>query len=497
MPDTTDTLSPARDRLRSGRLGAGSVAFLTLAAAGPFLVVGGVIPTGMAQTGLAGFLVAFVVVGAAFAVYCVGYLAMGRQLPSDAPGGFYPYISSGLGRVPGVGATWVAVVAYTALTVGLYGLIGDTASTLLETATGVRLPWWLLAATALGVVSVFGLAHITTNRTVLGIFLVAEIAVILTFITVDLTHPAPGPLPLDLLTPGSLFGHGGGTFALLALSVLGIVGAELAPLYRNEAREPRRGVARATYATIAVLVGIFALATWAMAVNVGRDNLVAAAADTKAPPLFFAGAVAHLGPHAATVGQAFLITSALAGALAFHNTAVRYLSDLGRDRTGPAILGRRSSSGTPKVASLVQSAVGGIAILAVAISGAEPMTALFYFGGTSGAVGIITLLTVTAVAIVVYFARHPHAVGTRVPWVRVSSVIAALALAALLVLVVANLGALLNEPDGSAAPVVVFGIYLGAFLVGVVWALRLRHTDPARFDAIADPASAAVLGGAR
>src|SRR3546814_19818605 len=59
----------------------------------------------------------FMTLGLVMGLFAVGYTALSRYLPH--PGAFYSYITVGLGRPPGLGLSFVAMVSYTAAMVGL------------------------------------------------------------------------------------------------------------------------------------------------------------------------------------------------------------------------------------------------------------------------------------------------------------------------------------------------------------------------------------------
>jgi amino acid transporter len=121
--------------LAADRLGVPAVVFFVMSAATPLTVVAGVVTTGYAVTGITGLPVAFIVIGAVLALFCVGYVSMARHVTNA--GAFYAYISRGIGRPVGVAGAWVAVVAYNALQVGLYGAIGAATTPLLNAWFGI------------------------------------------------------------------------------------------------------------------------------------------------------------------------------------------------------------------------------------------------------------------------------------------------------------------------------------------------------------------------
>lgn len=66
--------------LAADRLGVPAVVFFVMSAATPLTVVAGVVTTGFAVTGITGLPVAFVVIGAVLALFCVGYVSMARHV---------------------------------------------------------------------------------------------------------------------------------------------------------------------------------------------------------------------------------------------------------------------------------------------------------------------------------------------------------------------------------------------------------------------------------
>jgi amino acid transporter len=110
-------MSRSSTTLATDRLGVAAVVFFVMSAATPLTVVAGVVTTGYAVTGITGLPIAFIVIGAVLALFCVGYVSMARHVANA--GAFYAYISHGLGRPAGVAGAWIALVAYNALQVGL------------------------------------------------------------------------------------------------------------------------------------------------------------------------------------------------------------------------------------------------------------------------------------------------------------------------------------------------------------------------------------------
>lgn len=458
--------------LAADRLGVPAVVFFVMSAATPLTVVAGVVTTGYAVTGITGLPVAFVVIGAVLALFCVGYVSMARRVANA--GAFYAYISQGIGRPIGVAGAWVAVIAYNALQVGLYGVIGAATTPLLQAWFGIDVAWWVVALAAWAIVAVLGLQHVDVNGRVLAVLLVAEVAVIVLYDLVFVANPAGGELRFDTLDPSALFQPGVG--AILALGVLGFVGFEGAVVYSEEARDPHRTVRIASYVAVGVIAGLYTFSAWAMSVVTGPDQIVTQS-QAQSSELIFQLAGAHLGTTMVDVGHALFVTSVLAAMISFHNTTARYVFALGRERVLPEVLGRTSPrTSSPKLGSLIQTGFGLLVIVVYAAAGWDPVVHLFFWGGTTGGLGVLALTATTAVAIVIYFLRHPD---RDTVWRRlIAPILAALALITVLVLALANFDVLLGVDPTSPLRWGIPSAYVVIAVVGVIWALVLHLRRP-------------------
>ena len=59
-------------------------------------------------------------------------------------GAFYAYVARGLGKVPGVGAAFVALIAYNAMQIGIYGLFGVAMGAFMADKVGITLDWYVV-----------------------------------------------------------------------------------------------------------------------------------------------------------------------------------------------------------------------------------------------------------------------------------------------------------------------------------------------------------------
>jgi amino acid transporter len=462
--------------LARDRLGVPAVLFFVLAGVAPLTVAAGVIPTAYATTGLTGIPAAFVVIAVILAVWAAGYVAMARHIRNA--GAFYAFIAHGLGRIPGVAAALIALLAYSFLQVGLYGAFGPNAAAEAAAHLNLHAAWWAWALAAWAAVTLLGLLRVDITGRVLGVLLTAEVIVIIAETAVGLARPAGGQLSFATLSPSDLFSAGFGAVGVLAVvAVLGFVGFEQAPVLAEEARHPRRTIPAATYLALGVIAVVYAAAAWAMAAHAGQGR-VAAAAGAQGPGLLFGLG----GTVVSQAAQWLFLTSLFAAALAFHNCVWRYIFALAREGVLPGFLARTGRNSIPRAASLTQSLTGLAVIVAYAAGGWAPMTDLFFWLGTTGGFGIVILLALTSVAVIVFFGRDPRG---ETAWRRIiAPALAAILLTGIAVLAVMHYDTLLGVRPGSPAAWALPGSYAVATAVGLSWGLLLRARRPQVYQAI-------------
>ncbi|MER6589471.1 MULTISPECIES: APC family permease [Micromonospora] len=471
-PDTVSAV------LARGRLGIPSVVFFVIAAAAPLTVVAGGATTGYAVTGVTGIPVAYLLVAVVLALFAVGYVAMSRRIVNA--GAFYTYVARGLGRPSGVAAAFVALLAYNAMQIGLYGGFGAVLAQFLQARYGLNIDWWVCALAGWAVVAVLGVLRIDLNGKVLAVMLIGECAVALLFDTVMLTRPADGSLTFNTLAPSHIVAAGIG--AALVTAITGFVGFEGTVVFSEETKDPRRTVARATYIAVAVTGLLYGLSAWAMSVATGPDQIVAAA-RTEGTDLIFNLVSPHLGDTVVTIGRLLFITSLFAALLSFHHTVARYLFALGRERVLPTALARTSRrTGAPKAGSLTQSLLALAVIGGYALAGADPIVHLFFWITVTGGLGVLILMTVTSAAVIGFFATTAHSESPWRTWI--APLAATLALGAILAVTLQEFDTLLGVDATNPLRWAFPAAYAAAGLAGLLWAMLLRTLRPDAYAAI-------------
>ncbi len=471
--------SPIQGSLAKDRLGIPSVVFFVMSAAAPLTVVAGVVTTGYAATQVIGIPFGFVTIAVILGIFSVGYVAMSRHITNA--GAFYTYVANGLGRPLGVGAAWMALLAYNGLQVGLYGIIGAATRPLLEQWFGVTMQWWLIALIAWALVAILGVLRVDINGKVLALLLCAEIVITLVYDVFFLAKPAGGAVTFDTLLPGNLFvGQAAG--AVLVLTFLGFTGFESAVVFSEESKNPRRTIALATYLSIAIIGLIYTLSAWAMSVATGPENIVAVAGEN-GPDTIFGLAADRLPVAFVDIGNTLFATSVLAAMISFHNTVARYTFALGRERVFPTLFsttGRRS--GAPVAGSVIQSILGLVVIVAYAATQLDPVTQLFFLLGTAGGFGILTLIALTSIAVFAFFLRQPS--GENVFRRTIAPIVSTIVLAGVVYFAVDGFHNLLGVPETDPLRWIIPAAYPAVAVLGVLWALILRASKPDVYRAI-------------
>lgn len=465
--------------LRADRIGTPGLLLSVLAATAPLMVVAGVVPTTFAAMGIVGVPLIFLILGVVLVLFSFGYAEMSRHVHNA--GAFYAYIARGLGGTAGASASYVALVAYSVLQVGIYGIFGFEISSQIAEHWNHNVDWWWPALAGVAITGVFGALKIDLNAKVLGVLLLVETLLIVIFDISFIADPGPQGVSAHAFNPSTLSGAGFGT--ALCFAIAAFTGFEQAPVYAEETSKPQRVVSRVMFMAVGFATLFFAFSSWAITVATGPDKVVGAAQGS--PTLIFDLNQARIGGTFTDILNVFFITGIFASLLSFHNVVARYAFAMGRDGLLPAAVSRTTrSSGAPIVGSLIQTVVAVITVVAFAVTDDKPggdpsfapMARLFTWAGNVGALGVVVLMSVSSVAVIAFFIKRGAA---RVQaWRLVTSGIAAVALAGIAYWAVKDFAVLLGANPGHGLRWLLPGIIALAALVGLVYGLILRVKNP-------------------
>jgi amino acid transporter len=464
-------------------LGVPDLVFFIVAASAPLTAVAGGQAVTYLVTGNQGIPLLFIPLGIVLAIFAVGYAAMSRHV-ADA-GAFYTYVVRGLGRIPGVGAAFVALVAYNAMQLGIYGLFGVAMGAFAADNLGITMEWYWWCLIAGAVIATLGVLRIDLNARVLAVLLILEIIIVALFDLAILGDPGPQGLSGAGFDPGNATGSALG--AALVFGVASFVGFESAAIYSEEVKDPQRTVARATFIAVGAVATFYALSSWLLANAVGPETIVNPEAlmeagfttpDGAAPDpttVLIGSGQERLGEFWGDSAALLFATSLFAALLSFHNAVARYFFALGRENVLPSALSRVNRAGAPAIASIVQSAIALIVVGLFAVLEEDPVLKLFTWLTNLGALGVVLLMAITSFAVVAYFRGRGESAWRTM----IAPIVAGVSLLVILVLGLANFNVLItgstDAPTDSVSvilPIVLFGAGIIGLIAGAVMKRR-------------------------
>jgi amino acid transporter len=404
-------------KLRKHAVGLGGVLFLTVTGSAPISAMLFNVPIMVGYGQGVGAPAAFIFASVVLVIFSVGYVAMARK--KTTAGGFYSYISHGLGRELGIGSGYGSVVAYSVFEASLAGGFAYFLSLKLN-AYGVHISWPWLALGMVAIIAILTYFDIRISSAVLALGLVSEIVILLIF---DIYMFARGHVtgaPLNIANAFKGFPAQG----KLAAGAVGIglffafwswVGFEMAPNYGEESKDPKRIVPRALYISVIGLGIFYTVTSWASLAGYSSTHAAIASSQSNAADYFLTPATQYAGQWVSSVMSYLIITGSFACGMAFHNTTARYLYSLGREGLAPKALGRTHPRWkSPHIASLAQTVMAAIIIGLFAIfTGSDNPTSQAYLQlyGLMAVMGVIIILSVQAavsLSILIYFERYHH-----------------------------------------------------------------------------------------
>jgi amino acid transporter len=402
-------------KLRRGAAGLPGVLFLAITGSAPLAVVLFNFPVavgfGEERASPSGFIYTTVMYG----LFAVGYVAMARKL--TATGGFYSFISHGLGRLLALGAGFAMMASYSLFASELMGGAAGFAKAKFD-AVGATTAWitWALVGTLL--ISVFAYFDIRLSVRVLAIALLTEITLITIFTVAVFVKGGNGGLSAAPINPVHIFtgvAPGIGIF----FAIISWVGTETVVNYGEESRNPRRIVPLATMIAM-IGVGIFyTLACWAFVLAYGPHNEAFKAISGGTTTVFGGHKESITLANAVTVPNTYftahwltqvmsilIISSSLACGMALNNVCVRYFYALGREGILPSVFGKvHPKHKTPYVAVVTQAAIIAAVVIAFWATNVTPFE-VYAWLGIPALAWLMGTQAVCSIATIVYFYRH-------------------------------------------------------------------------------------------
>ncbi|MET1047165.1 MAG: APC family permease [Hyphomicrobium sp.] len=480
------------DKLHAKAIGLIGVLFLTVTGAAPESAMLGNVPFAAGfGNGLyvpAAFLLATVVL----TIFSVGYAAMASRVSSV--GGFYSFISLGLGRDVGMAAGIASLASYSVFEASLTGLFAFFGNSWLQTHFGINVPWIYLALFVVVLSSILSYQDVQLSVKVLGVALVLEVIMLTIFDVGVFMAKGPGGFNVEALnvlhvmTPVAAQKVGTTDIAAGAAAV-GVfmafwswVGFEMAPNYAEESVDPKHIIPRSLYYSVIGLGIFYIITSWCAISAYPSEGEMLAKAVGDSGNFFLSPLTQYVGQWANEAMAVLILTSSFACSMAFHNTAARYMYSLGREGVLPGVLGKtHPTHKSPHVASVVQTLFAALWIILFAyFFGTNDPNAQAYLGvytmlAVLGTMLLLILQAVVSIAIIIYFrANHPGEVNVFASLIApIISFVSQVYLVYLLVVNLETFGGTGNF--GGRIPLIAF-VILG---VGLVWGLALRVIAPA------------------
>ncbi|HEY5438768.1 MAG TPA: APC family permease [Acidimicrobiales bacterium] len=398
----TEAASP--HRLEKGVLSIPNAIALSAAAMAPVLAVVLNAPAAGPDAGAAlplSFLVAFV------ACLLVGnsVVQFARRLPSA--GSFYTFNSAGLGSEAGFYTGWLFWIGYAILAPGLFTAFGSFVHDYFLSTFNSNVPWWLFSLFAMAIILGLSLRSIRASVNVDLVLLVLEVIIFLVLSVLAITHAGAGN-SLKAFVPSSAPRGVSGVGLGVVFGILSFIGFDAAATLGEETKNPKRNVPMAVSGAL-ISVGIFyVFAMYALTAGYGlnkHSNLLKFLGD---PNPFVT-----LGHHYASWLLQPIELAAIAGLfscfMAIHNTTVRVMFSMGRDRVLPISFGHVHPKWfSPYVAIIGQT----IFTVAIGLAGGAWLgpgaTGNYGFTGSIGTVAIVIVYCMCNIALIRYFWKLPE-----------------------------------------------------------------------------------------
>jgi amino acid transporter len=459
----------------SGQMGPGSLALTVLAFSAPIAVVTGYIPFTITFDG-PGACFAFIVTTLLMLLFSIGYVTMAKHVPK--PGDFYSFISSGLGKIVGLGAAFLAVVSYIIILAGTYAFLGVSVQAFISSIHGPTSPWWIWALAGWVIVSTLGYFHIELSAKILSWAMAGEVLIVMIFNVAVLAKGGADGLSLTPLTP-TAFLHGDVPVTLL-FAILVFLGFEATALFRDEVRDPDRTIPKATYAAVLFIGVLYALSAYTTVAAYGHKAVDVA---TSSPATMFPTAIGvFVAPLFTQLAYGFVIASVTAALISIHNVLSRYVLNLALDRAIPIYFGRvHSRHRSPHRASTIVAILVAGGMLPCIMVNADANTLYGRLCGL-GSIGVIFLMAMVSLAVIAWFIRTGAPAGVSVFKIYIAPAVALLSLAATVVFALLHFDLVVGGAPGENTGLVL--VLVATLAAGSLLALYFKTNRPDVYDSL-------------
>ncbi|HAH00802.1 MAG TPA: hypothetical protein DCL75_18565, partial [Ktedonobacter sp.] len=363
------------DKLHVNAIGMWAVMYYCFAGAAPIAAMFFNVPNMASQAG-ASLPLVFLLSSVGLVFFGVSIVYFSRRLSSA--GGFYTWISHGLGRGTAFQSGWLMLGGYAIFEAASQAAFGALTDLTFSTYLHFNMPGGWVTYSLIGTILVFLLSYFDIKWSVwwLAPFLVLEIGSLVLLdlaITLkggaaghDLVHTfSPAAGNLKGVSPGGILGIG----VAMALGVWSFVGFESGTVYGEETRNPRRAVPIAVFTVIVVMALLYIWTTYSAIIGLGWQHAGDTLGNIAIAPLpYYNLADAYVGHWLTVIMIIAVSTSTFAACLAFHQAMVRYFYAMGREEILPKPFGKTHNRWkSPVNAIIAQSIFTALVILFLAL----------------------------------------------------------------------------------------------------------------------------------
>jgi amino acid transporter len=402
-PAPVSDRAPKGQRLQHGVLTVPNAIALSAAAMAPVLAVVLNAPAAVPAAGAAiplSFVLAFV--AAAFVGNTVVQFA--RQFPTA--GSFYTFNSKGLGPAAGFFTGWLFWIGYAMLAPGLFTAFGAFCHDYVISTFHVQVSWWLFSLAAMAVVLGLSLRSIKASVNLDLTLLVIEVVIFLILGVRAIATAGSGNTSAVFLVASSPKGFSGVGLGVV-FGLLSFIGFDAAATLGEETRNPKRSIPLAVIGALGAVGVFYVFMMYALTAGyrLNDPSQMTAFLNDDNP---FVTLGQHVAPWLLQPIELAAICGIFSCLLAIHNTTVRVMFSMGRDRVLPASLGdvhgRWFSPHRAIVAQTCFTVIVGLACAAWLGPGA---TGTYGFTGAIGTVAIVIVYMLSNIAHIRYFWRVP------------------------------------------------------------------------------------------
>ena len=478
-------------KLQSKAVGLIGVLFLTVTGAAPVSAMLGNVPFaagyGIGIHTPAAFLLATIVL----TIFSIGYAAMASRVSSV--GGFYSFISQGLGREVGMSAGISSLLCYSIFEASLTGLFAFFGNSFFNTYFGVNIPWLWFALFMIALTGVLSYREVKLSAQVLGVALILEILILALFAlgvifsgTANFSGEALNvfnvTVPVAEQKVGDLAIPAGAAAVGIFMAFWSWVGFEMAPNYAEESKDPKHIIPRSLYISVIGLGVFYVIISWCAVSAYPTEGDMLAKAFADSGNFYMTPLEANVGTWAKVLLGVLILTSSFACGMAFHNTASRYMYSLAREGVLPAAVAEtHDHHKSPHKASVVQTVLAAVWVVLFAIfNGFGDPNAQAYLGvytlfAVLGTGLLLVLQAIVSLAIWNWFRKNG---GGNVFTTVIAPLFSFVVQLWLVYLLVANLATFAGT---SAFANAIPWIMVAILVIGLAWGFFLKSSNPGAY----------------